>query len=127
MELTQLRQDIDKIDDELVSLFCQRMEVAAKIADCKRDSGTPIYVPAREREKLQDVAQKAGPEMANYTRVLYSMLFELSRSYQSKRSCQSSPLYETITHAIEQTPQAVPPVPHGGLSGCGRGLLSDRL
>ena len=48
MELTQLRQDIDKIDDELVSLFCQRMEVAAKIADCKRESGTPIYVPARE-------------------------------------------------------------------------------
>lgn len=111
MELTQLRQDIDKIDDELVSLFCQRMEVAAKIADCKRESGTPIYVPAREREKLQDVAQKAGPEMANYTRVLYSMLFELSRSYQSKRSCQSSPLYETITHAIEQTPKLFPQSP----------------
>ncbi len=108
MELTELRQQIDSIDDQLVQLFCQRMEVAAQIADCKKRSGTPIYVPAREREKLQDVAQKAGPEMDNYTRVLYSMLFELSRSYQSKRSGQISPLYNQITQAIQQTPNLFP-------------------
>ena len=111
MELTELRQQIDSIDDQLVQLFCQRMEVAAQIADCKKRSGTPIYVPAREREKLQDVAQKAGPEMDNYTRVLYSMLFELSRSYQSKRSGQISPLYDQITHAIQQTPNLFPQSP----------------
>lgn len=111
MELTELRQQIDSIDDQLVQLFCQRMEVAAQIADCKKRSGTPIYVPAREREKLQDVAQKAGPEMDNYTRVLYSMLFELSRSYQSKRSGQISPLYDQITQAIRQTPNLFPQSP----------------
>lgn len=111
MELTELRQQIDSIDDQLVQLFCQRMEVAAQIADCKKRSGTPIYVPAREREKLQDVAQKAGPEMDNYTRVLYSMLFELSRSYQSKRSGQISPLYNQITQAIQQTPNLFPQSP----------------
>ena len=111
MELTELRQQIDSIDDQLVQLFCQRMEVAARIADCKKRSGTPIYVPAREREKLQDVAQKAGPEMDNYTRVLYSMLFELSRSYQSKRSGQISPLYDQITQAIQQTPNLFPQSP----------------
>ena len=111
MELTELRQQIDSIDDQLVQLFCQRMEVAAQIADCKKRSGTPIYVPAREREKLQDIAQKAGPEMDNYTRVLYSMLFELSRSYQSKRSGQISPLYDQITQAIQQTPNLFPQSP----------------
>lgn len=111
MELTELRQQIDSIDDQLVQLFCQRMEVAAQIAECKKRSGTPIYVPVREREKLQDVAQKAGPEMDNYTRVLYSMLFELSRSYQSKRSGQISPLYDQITQAIQQTPNLFPQSP----------------
>ena len=111
MELNELRQDIDKIDDELVRLFCARMDVAAKIADCKKQTGTPIFVPARERAKLQDVAEKAGPDMANYTRVLYSMLFELSRSYQSKRSGKVSPLYDEITKAIEQTPKLFPQAP----------------
>lgn len=111
MDLNELRLQIDQIDDQLVALFGKRMKVAAKIADCKKQNGTPIYVPARERAKLQDVANKAGPEMANYTRVLYSMLFELSRSYQSKRSGEISPLYNEITHAIENTPKLFPQAP----------------
>ena len=104
MELQELRGRIDQIDDQLVKLFAQRMDVAAQIADYKKAENLPIFVPAREREKLVDVAQKAGPEMENYTRVLYSMLFELSRSYQSKRNNIDSPLYKKITNAIENTP-----------------------
>ena len=33
MELSELRGQIDRIDDELVKLFAQRMDVAAQIAD----------------------------------------------------------------------------------------------
>ncbi len=111
MELNELRQEIDKIDDELVKLFGQRMEVAAQISDYKKEKKMPIYQPSRERSKLQDVAKKAAPGMDNYTRVLYSMLFELSRSYQSKRSGKLSPLYEQITQAIENTPKLFPQAP----------------
>lgn len=111
MDLTDLRQEIDKLDDELVRVFGQRMEVAAQISDYKKEHNLPILQPARERSKLQDVAKKAGPEMANYTRVLYSMLFELSRSYQSKRSATVSPLYAQITQAIETTPKLFPQAP----------------
>ena len=49
--------------------------------------------------------------MANYTRVLYSMLFELSRSYQSKHIGALSPLYHQITQAIENTPKLFPQAP----------------
>ena len=111
MDLAELRQEIDKIDDSLVSLFGARMDIAAKIAEVKKQTGAPIFVPAREREKLQEVAQKASPEMANYTRVLYSMLFELSRSYQSKHIGTLSPLYHQITQAIENTPKLFPQAP----------------
>ena len=111
MDIKELRGQIDKIDDELVRLFGQRMDVAAQIADYKKENNLPIFVPAREREKLADVAEKAGPEMANYTRVLYSMLFELSRSYQSKKNDVISPLYEEITRAIENTPKLFPQAP----------------
>ena len=111
MELKDLRSEIDKIDDELVRLFGARMEVAAQIADYKKENDLPILMPAREREKLQDVAKKAGPEMANYTRVLYSMLFELSRSYQAKRTDERSDLYNRIADAIENTPKLFPQAP----------------
>ena len=111
MELDQLREQIDEIDDSLVSLFCQRMKVAEQIAGYKQSHHMPVYVPGREREKLMDVAQKAGPEMASYTRVLYSMLFELSRSHQSKISHKQTPLHRRIVQAIEQTPKLFPQAP----------------
>jgi len=111
MDLNILRSQIDAIDDQLVSLFVQRMETAAQVADYKKEHNLPIYVPAREREILQDVAQKAGPDFANYTRVLYSMLFELSRSYQRKRNTATTPLHQEITDSIENTPKLFPQAP----------------
>lgn len=111
MDLKDIREQIDSIDDELVQLFVKRMDLAAQVADYKKANNLPIYVPAREREILQNVAEKAGPEMANFTRVLYSMLFELSRSYQSKRNREMTTLYQTITDSIENTPNLFPQAP----------------
>ena len=108
MDLKELRGPIDEIDDQLVKLFCQRMDIAAQVAQYKKEQGLPILMPAREREKLQDVSQKAGPEMAGYTRTLYTMLFELSRSYQSKLIGGSQALYNSITKAIDSTPKLFP-------------------
>ena len=111
MEIDELRKQIDNIDDQLVKLFAERMDVASEIAKYKKINKLPIYVPAREREKLQDVAQKAGTDLANYTRVLYSMIFELSRSYQSKQNNTESALYKQISKSIEKTPKLFPQSP----------------
>lgn len=111
MELKEYREQINEIDQELVRLFVARMRLSEKVAEYKKEHNLPIYAPAREREILQDVAEKAGPDMANYTRVLYSMLFELSRSYQSKCNCSVTPLYRQITDSIENTPKLFPQAP----------------
>ena len=111
MDLKDLRNQIDEIDNSLVELFVKRMEISAQVADYKKANNLPIYVPAREREILQEVAAKAGSEMANYARVLYTMLFELSRSYQRKRNTETTPLYQTITRSIENTDKLFPQAP----------------
>lgn len=111
MEIAELRAEIDKIDNELVQLFCRRMQMSAGVADYKREHNLPIFVPAREREILQAMAEKAGPEMATYTRSLYSTIFELSRSYQAKRNGQLTSLFGQITQAIEKTPKLFPQTP----------------
>ena len=111
MDLNELRSQIDGIDDELVQLFCRRMEVAEQIAEYKRQNDLPILVPAREREKLRDISQKAGSDMANYARVLYSMIFELSRSHQSKCNLVSGELHKKILDSIENTPKLFPQAP----------------
>lgn len=104
MDLKELRNEIDEIDDQLIRLFVQRMEVSARIADYKKENSLPIFVPSREQEKLLDVAGKAGEDMAVYSRVLYDLLFELSRGYQSKRNAARTALYARISDAITNTP-----------------------
>lgn len=108
MDISELRGEIDKIDDELLRLFCARMELSAQVADYKRERNLPIYVPAREREILQSVAQKAGAELSDYARSLYSTIFELSRGYQAKRNGKETTLFREITAAIENTPRLFP-------------------
>ena len=106
MDIQDLRKEIDNIDEELVSLFCRRMNVSAQVAEYKKENNLPIFVPV-----LASVAHQAGEELGNYTRVLYSMLFELSRSYQSKQNLTTGPLHEKIASSIENTPKLVPQAP----------------
>lgn len=85
MDLPAIREEIDKIDADLVRLFCARMGLAAQVADYKKAHGLPIFVPAREDAILRLVEERSGAELGEYTRALYGMIFELSRKYQEER------------------------------------------
>ena len=108
MDLSQYREQIDQIDDELIQLFARRMETAAQIAQWKRQAGKPVMDAGRERAKLLDVMNKCPAEFKDYAVSLYSLLFELSRSYQHRILDSSSALTEQITAAIENTEQLFP-------------------
>ena len=47
-ELIKLRDEIDVIDDQIVSLFEQRMAVAERVAAFKRGVGKPVLDKERE-------------------------------------------------------------------------------
>ncbi len=82
--LEELRLAIDEADRELIDVFKRRMEVAAGIAEAKRDMGKAVFDPAREVIKLDSVEEIAGEKMGKYTRSLYSLLMELSKDYQNR-------------------------------------------
>ena len=84
MDLQEIRQQIDSIDREMVDLFCRRMDLSARVADYKKANDLPIFVPGREQEILNRVAEQAGPELAPYIRRLYAALLEESRLYQAE-------------------------------------------
>lgn len=107
-ELIELRDKIDGIDRELVRLFGERMDVAAKIGEYKKRVGKPVYDAAREREKLNAVSELAEEEYKNYTKILYSLLFEVSRSHQDEILNGKSPLYSRILEALDTTPKLFP-------------------
>ena len=108
MDLSYYIEQIDQIDDALIQLFARRMETAAQIAQWKRQAGKPVMDASRERAKLLDVMEKCPAEFKDYAVSLYSLLFELSRSYQHRILDSSSALTEQITAAIEHTEPVFP-------------------
>lgn len=83
MELKDYREQIDRIDRELVRLFEERMGLAAQIAAYKRAHDLPILQPAREQEKLDTLTAQVKDDLKAPLCRLYTLLFELSRSYQA--------------------------------------------
>ena len=130
MDLSYYREQIDQIDDELIQLFARRMETAAQIAQWKRQAGKPVMDAGRERAKLLDVMEKCPEEFKDYAVSLYSLLFELSRSYQHRILDSSSALTEQITAAVENTDPLFPKtatVACQGVEGAYSQLAGEKL
>ncbi len=108
MELNELRGKIDVIDEKLVKLFEERMEVAKNIAEYKKTNSMPVLDVMREREKLSAISDMCSKNMRDYMRVLYSLIFELSRSYQGSLLDQKSELYDDIMSALDNTSKLFP-------------------
>ncbi|MDD7085098.1 MAG: prephenate dehydratase [Evtepia sp.] len=130
MNLEELRAEIDTIDDNLLQDFAQRMNVVGQIGLEKKSEGLPTLDPAREREKLADIVTKLPPEMEQYGYTLWSMLFEISRSYQSSLNPQPSALRKDIERAIADTQPLFPPaatVACQGVEGAYSQLACEKL
>jgi len=81
MDLTDIRQKIDKIDEKLLPLFIERMNISKEVAEYKKANGLPVLNRGREREILQRVMEQSG-NMELYAHRFYTTIFELSRAYQ---------------------------------------------
>ena len=91
--LLEYRDEIDKIDHEMVDLFRRRMETAAKIAQYKREVGKPVFDPVREREKLNSVAALAGEDMNTYSDYTLSKLLGITQNRISSLKVKKELIY----------------------------------
>ena len=82
IDLALSRAKIDAIDEQLVDLFQQRMAIAKDVAAYKRAVGKPVLDATRERQKISAVTDAACDEFKQYMPGLFSMIMEMSRSYQ---------------------------------------------
>ncbi len=101
MDITELRQKIDRTDDAIARLFVERMDTVLEIANCKNKTCMPVEDVGRERKILSRVADIVGPSYAGYAKILFSTLFDLSRSYQSQSLVKLTPLVEKIESAAK--------------------------
>lgn len=104
MNLETLRNEINDIDEQIIKLFCRRMEIVEQVADFKIRNGLPVYHPDREHQVIEQVSRKAGPRLADSAKVLYTTIIDVSKSLQHKRMAQISQemgLCDKIADAIQ--------------------------
>jgi chorismate mutase / prephenate dehydratase len=81
--LKDLREQIDRLDGELLQLLNARMEVAKKVGELKADKGLNLFDPSREEtifERLNKLNK--GPISESSLRAVYREIFAASRLLQ---------------------------------------------
>ncbi len=52
VELSELRDQIDEVDKQILDLLSQRLALVEKVGEVKSEHGLPIYAPDREAAML---------------------------------------------------------------------------
>jgi chorismate mutase/prephenate dehydratase len=84
MSLDELRQALDRIDNEVMSLLAQRASIIFQVADFKNQHGGPVHDPVREEAiiaRLSDL--NPGPLPAAAMGRIYRKIIEEMRNFEA--------------------------------------------
>ncbi len=82
-DLSLVREDIDKVDREIIDLLEKRMGLALEVAEYKNSTGKPIYDKQREDEKIDKIRGMASTEFnAEALAEIFLQIMSISRRYQ---------------------------------------------
>ena len=129
MELSEIREKIDAVDDQLLDLFLQRMDLSEEVAAYKNEHHLPILNKERERAILAKVTEKSG-EKERFAYHLFSTLFELARSRQAELIDAPTKVGAQIKAALADINAVFPQtglVACQGVEGANSQVACDRL
>lgn len=84
--LAQLRQEIDQVDKDLISLFEKRAQIVFAVGEYKRQNNLPVHDSAREtriKNRVRGLTSKDGPLAPEEMATLFSKLVESFRLMES--------------------------------------------
>ncbi len=119
-QMEQYRQEIDRIDRELVELWEARMGLAREIGLYKRDNGLKVLDPEREKVVLEHKkALVHDPELQGDVVSLYETILSLSRRRQHRLLREEDPWVRRYLEeaAFARDPKECPRVLYQGEPG----------
>ena len=83
VDLQKSREEIDKIDEQIVRLFEERMKIAFDVAEYKKGTGKQVLDREREKQKLKAVEALAANEFNKQgIHELFTQIMSMSRKLQ---------------------------------------------
>jgi len=80
--LKELRDKIDSIDDEILSLLEERMSVVGDVGKLKHQSGGSIYRPDREKDIINRLVSKSNRLSRSAIEAIFLEIFAISRNIE---------------------------------------------
>ncbi len=118
VDLLELRGKIDRIDQEVIRLFEERMEVSRKVADFKIQTGKPVFDPERENDKLKKVKGLAHTSFnATGAEELFQQIMSMSRKLQYQLLTEHGVEEEKTYTMVERLPKEQARVVFQGVEG----------
>lgn len=83
MDLGDLRKQIDSVDEQIVSLYEERMDICKHVAEVKIETGKKVFDREREKEKIARVKSLTHNDF-NRTGIgeLFEQIMSMSRKLQ---------------------------------------------
>jgi len=83
--LTELRQEISRIDEKLVKILADRMTIALEISQVKHEQGLPIKDEKREKKVIEKIINiPHSPMKTDDLKMIYRQIIHLSREAQNR-------------------------------------------
>lgn len=99
MDLLDLRNEIDKIDEQLIPLLQHRMNLSKAVAEYKVQRGLPVFNAQREQQILDGVKEKCGQD-GDAIATVFSATMDASRAIQHNIMESGGELRNLITAAV---------------------------
>ena len=129
MSIEEIREQIDRTDDQLLELFLKRMECSKQIAELKKDEDKPVLDRTREREILKRVREAAG-DKERYANSLYNTIMSVSRAYQNTILDHHGKTRDRIDTALANQKEVFPQngmIACPGVEGSYSQMAADRM
>ena len=130
MDLQEIRDKIDAIDNQIASLYGQRMGLVELVAKNKEQTGKAVNDLERERNILLRVADLVDEDKQIYLKRVFESIFETSKAMQMAKISQNSEIASKIQKALENGQLKFPTkakVACQGVEGAYSGIAADRL
>ena len=118
VDLTEIRKQIDQIDNSLLNLFEQRMICSKEVAEFKIKTGKKVFDKEREVMKLNTLSDKASNEFNRHgIRELFQQIMSISRKLQYQLLAEKNLLEDLFFEKKEKLEKSNSKVVFQGVPG----------
>ena len=95
MDLKQLRDGIDDVDSEILSLFMKRMELCRGVADYKKEHNMPVFQGGREQQIIDRIVELTNDKnLEKGTSALFTTIMDISKILQNRTILEDNKDYK---------------------------------